>query len=119
MCRNFLACSSFNLTSKSIWFFGLFYSVGFLAHVTAFIYNGWRRDVLGNVCEVVTIGLAPFMVMYPQHLLFPLTLAILFFGIALNTQYQDLKAERTLKVLTAPQQLGRSGTAAFSTKLAL
>lgn len=109
-----LLLTSFILNVFLIWFFGAFYLVGFLAHVTAFIYNGWRRDFIGNVCEVVTIGLAPFMVMFPKNLWFSPALALLFLGNALNTQFQDLKGERIVGVLTAPQQLGRFRTAIVS-----
>jgi len=109
-----LLLASLILNVLLIGFFGVFYSVAFLAHVTAFIYNGWRKDLLGNICEVTTIGLAVFIVMYPQNMLFPLALAIFWFGNALICQYQDLEAEKVAKVLTAPQQLGCFGTALVS-----
>jgi len=91
--------------------YGIFYLlIGGLAHVTACIYNVKRRDLFGNICEVVTIALAPLMVMYPYNLQFPLQLGLLFFGIALITQLQDVEAEKVKGILTAPQQLGKSRT---------
>ena len=91
--------------------YGTFYFlIGSLAHITACIYNVKRRDLFGNICEVVTIALAPLMVMYPYNLHFPLQLGLLFFGIALITQLQDVEAERVKGVLTAPQQLGEGRT---------
>lgn len=109
LCSSFIANSILMLITSNI-----FYLVGFLAHFTSFVYNGWRRDLIGNMCEAATIGLAPLMVMFTENLFFPFSLASLFFGIALITQHQDLKAEKTKNIVTAPQQLGRKGTGVTS-----
>jgi len=47
---------------------------------------------------------------YPKYPLFSVAFAMLTFAFNLAVQYQDLEAERTVGVVTAPQQLGRIGT---------
>lgn len=91
-------------------FFNPIYLVGLLAHIPAFIYNCVRKDLFGNVCMAVTYGVAAFLSLYPHNLLFCLPFALFTMAHNLNNQYQDLKAEETVRVVTVPQQLGSQET---------
>jgi len=90
--------------------YGLFYLVGILGLVFSHVYNVLRKDLLGNVCMSGAYGIAALMSLYPKYPLFPVAFALLTFAFNLAVQYQDLEAERTAGVVTAPQQLGGIGT---------
>lgn len=89
------------------------YMVGFLGHVGSFVYNTQRKDLVGNVFMSLAYGTAALICLYPYHLLFPLAFALLTFAFNLAIQYQDMLAESTARVITAPQQLDMIGTVAF------
>jgi len=91
-------------------FFGWFYLVGILGLVFSYVYNVLRKDLLGNVCMSGAYGIAALISLYPHYLVFPLAFALSTFAFNLAVQYQDLEAEKTVGVVTAPQQLGRVGT---------
>lgn len=81
------------------------YILGFLAHLTSLVYNTGRRDLLGNICMAATYGIAAFISLYPNQLLFSLAFAMLTLSFNMNTQYQDLNAEKTVDIVTFPQQI--------------
>jgi len=90
--------------------YGLFYLIGILGLAFSHVYDVLRKDLLGNVCMSGAYGIAALISLYPKYLLFPIAFCLLTFAFNLAVQYQDLEAERTAGVVTAPQQLGRIGT---------
>jgi len=98
-------------------FFGWFYLVGILGLVFSYVYNVLRKDLLGNVCMSGAYGIAALISLYPHYPVFPLAFALLTFAFNLAVQYQDLEAEKTVGVVTAPQQLGRVGTSLLGVAL--
>jgi len=90
--------------------YGLFYLIGLLGLAFSHVYNVLRKDLLGNICMSGVYGIAALMSLYPKYPLFSVAFAMLTFAFNLAVQYQDLEAERTAGVVTAPQQLGRIGT---------
>jgi len=96
------------------WKYGAVYIVGFLFHMTAFVYNSGRRDLLGNIFLGFTYGLFAFLSLYPDNLVFSLSFALLTLAGNIANQIQDLRAERAAGVLTLPQQLGKWGTWFFT-----
>jgi len=91
-------------------YYGLFYLVGLLGLAFSHVYNVLRKDLLGNICMSGAYGIAALISLYPKHPLFSLAFTLLVFAFNLAVQYQDLEAERTAGVVTAPQQLERIGT---------
>ena len=96
-----------------------FYFVGFLGHLGSLVYNCLRKDLLGNVCMAISYGVAALISLYPRYLLFPLAFALLTLAFNLAVQWQDLSAEKAVGVITAPQELGRKGTAFLGLVLSL
>lgn len=90
--------------------FGWIYLIGFLGHLTSFVYNIVRKDLIGNVCMAFTYGLAAFISLYPNHLLFCFAFALLTLAHNVTNQVQDVKAERTMGITTIPTQLGKMKT---------
>jgi len=97
----------------------LYITMGFVIYVAAFIYNYVRKDLVGNLFLGIAYGTASLMCVYPKYLLFTLAFAIFTVSFNILVQYQDLVAERTVGIITAPQQLGRHGTATVSFLLAI
>jgi len=91
-------------------YFNWFYSVGAWGLLLSHVYNVLRKDVLGNICMSGAYGIAALISLYPKYLEFSLAFALLTFAFNLAVQYQDLEAEKTSGVVTAPQQLGVAGT---------
>jgi len=91
-------------------FFNWFYTAGVFGLLFSHVYNVLRKDLLGNLCMAGAYGTAALISLYPQYLTFSLAFALLTFAFNLAVQYQDLEAEKTSGVVTAPQQLGVAGT---------
>jgi len=107
---SFLIAASFCTVIILTICYGLFYLVGLLGLVFSHIYDVLRKDLLGNVCMSGAYGIAALMSLYPKYPLFSVAFALFTFAFNLAVQYQDLEAERTVGVVTAPQQLGKIGT---------
>jgi len=91
-------------------FFNWFYMIGVLGLLFSHIYNVLRKDLLGNICMSGAYGIAALISLYPEYLEFSLAFSLFTFAFNLAVQYQDLEAEKTVGVVTAPQQLGKTGT---------
>jgi len=91
-------------------FFNWFYMIGVLGLLFSHIYDVLRKDLLGNICMSGAYGIAALMSLYPKYLEFSLAFFLFTFAFNLAVQYQDLEAEKTVGVVTAPQQLGKNGT---------
>jgi len=91
-------------------FFNPIYIVGFFGHVTAFIYNIGRKDLFGNICMSTTYGLACFVSLYPNYLLFSLAFFFFTFGHNIIQQFMDLPAEKAVGIVTVPMQFSDLGT---------
>ena len=100
--------------------YNLFYLIiGILGLIGGYVYNAVRKDLIGNLFMGLTYGSAAAMSLYPKYL--PFSIAFGAFTIAFNllVQHQDLIAEKTAGVVTAPQQLGRDVTRYVSATLSL
>lgn len=118
-----LACSLI-LTSFliNVWLalnYDCIYTIGALAHLTSFVYNTRKKELVGNICMAATYGIAAFISLYPNHLLFALGFALLTLAFNCNTQFQDWQADKAAGVRTLPQQLGKMGTYWLTEILAL
>lgn len=100
-----LIFGSFFMNVWLVAYYDSVYILGFPAHLISLVYNIGRKDLLGNICMAATYGIAAFISLYPNHLLFSLAFAMLTLSFNVNTQYQDLNAEKTRGVLTFPQQI--------------
>lgn len=97
----------------NVWLFfhyDYIYAIGGLAHLTSLTYNALRKDLWGNLSMTATYGLAAFISLYPNNLLFALGFALLTLAFNCNTQFQDRKADRAAGVRTLPLQLGNMET---------
>jgi len=91
-------------------FFNPIYAVGFIGHITAFIYNVGRKDLFGNICMSTTYGLACFISLFPNYLLFCLAFFLFTFGHNIIQQFMDLEAEKAVGIITVPMQFSDLGT---------
>jgi len=103
-----VACLSVSILANCLLllFYSNFYTLFVAFHISAWIYNAKRRDVLGNMCLGICYGLMALVCVYPSHLLFPLAFGLFTIAHNVNQQFQDVEAERTRGVVTLPQQLG-------------
>lgn len=114
-----LVLGSFLINVWLVLHYDYIYTIGVLAHVTSFVYNTQRKELVGNICMVATYGVAAFMSLYPNHLLFALGFTLLTLAFNCNTQFQDWQADKAAGVQTLPQQLGTMGTYWLTEILAL
>jgi len=91
-------------------FFSWFYMIGVFGLMFSHVYDVLRKDLLGNICMSGAYGIAALISLYPNYLEFSLAFFLFTFAFNLAVQYQDLEAEKTVGVVTAPQQLGKTGT---------
>jgi len=98
------------------WLYLLFAIIGILS---ALVYDCVRKDLVGNLFMGIAYGMTALIPLYPKYPLFVVDFAIFTVSFNLLVQYQDLEAELAAGVVTAPQQLGKRGTVALSTSLAL
>jgi len=121
----FLSCFFFSISLASllalIACYDLFYLIGFLGYLTAFVYNGLQEQgVIGNLCLGLTYGLAALMATYPKypHCFFSLAFGVFAMSYNVMVQWQDFEADKTMNVKTLPTQLGEL-TFPFSLSLTL
>jgi len=93
-------------------------ALGLIGYTASFVYNYLRKDVVGNMFSGTAYGIAALMCVYPKYLLFPLFFGMFVISFNMLVQYQDLMADKTAGVITAPQQLGKTGTCLASITLA-
>lgn len=111
------------LTVGSLYILSLVYGAEYLAFAgigmaCSYVYDCVRKDILGNICLMGAYGMIALMSLWPKYLLFVLVFAIFTVAFNLMVQYQDMEAEKTAEVATAPQQLGKYGSIIVSVSLA-
>lgn len=87
--------------------YGLIYVLGFLGNAASYVYNGVRRDIVGNLFMSLAYSVAAFMSLYPSFLLFIPIFFLLTLSFNLLVQWQDIPSEEVMGIRTAPMQLGK------------
>jgi len=85
----------------------MYFLIGIFGIITGYIYNIVRRDIIGNIALAITYGSAAMLCVYPHHFEFVVAFSALVFAFNIEVQYQDMIADRTAGIVTAPQQLGK------------
>ncbi len=82
---------------------------GIIGYIGGYIYNGIRKDIIGNIALGITYGTTALMCLFPKYLLFPLAFGLFTVGHNLMNQIQDYTYERGV-VVTTPSQIGIPAT---------